>query len=437
MLREAMVRVRRWKELDPGERERFLRRAEVEIEEHLPRVREIVHEVREGGDAALVALTERFDGVRIPAGAIRVSQKEVDEAAALVEPEVREAIAYSLENIRTFHTRQLPEELWLTNVRDGVIAGEKVTPIDRVGLYVPRGKGSFPSVAMMLAAPAQVARVPHVVICTPPGPGGEVDPATLLVASLCAVESVFKVGGAQAIAALAYGTETIPRVAKIMGPGNIYVAAAKHLVHVMVDVGLPAGPSESIILADESADPKIIALDMLIEAEHGPDSASILVTHCAPLAEAVSARVAALLEDLPEPRRGFCEKVFAGWGGIVLTQTLAESIEVVNDYAPEHMEMLVEEPFAILGRVRNAGEILLGSTTPITLANFSIGANAILPTGGFARAFSPVSVRDYLKRSSICYVTPDGFAQLRGPASMLAEYEGFPAHAMAVRRRFQ
>jgi len=248
---------------------------------------------------------------------------------------------------------------------------------------------------------------------------------------------VFRVGGAQAVAALAYGTETIPRVAKIIGPGNVYVSAAKHLLHGTVDVGLPAGPSESMILADESADPLVVALDMLIEAEHGPDSAATLVTHHPPLAAAVAERMPVLLADLPEPRRGFCEHVFANWGGIVLTDSLAESISLVNDYAPEHMEMLVQEPFAVLEEVRNAGEILLGSATPITLANFSIGPNAILPTGGFARTFSPVSVRDYVKRSSICYVTPEGFSQLQGPAATLAEYEGFPAHVMAVRRRSQ
>ncbi len=429
------MRVRRWKELDAEERKCFIRRAEVEIEEHLPAAKAILSEVREKGDGALVALTERFDGVRVAPGAIRVSNDEISEAAARVEPEVREAIEYSIENIRTFHERQLPEEMWLARVRDGVMAGEKVTPIESVGLYVPRGKGSFPSVAMMLAVPAQVARVPHTVICTPPGPGGDVDAATLLVAGLCGVESVFRVGGAQAVAALAYGTETVPRVVKIIGPGNIYVSAAKHLLHGTVDVGLPAGPSESVILADDSADPGIVALDLLIEAEHGPDSAATLITHHTPLADAVVERVPGLLAELPEPRRGFCQEVFANWGGVVITESLAESVELVNEYAPEHMELLVRDPFAVLGEIRNAGEILMGSATPITLANFSIGPNAILPTGGFAHTFSPVSVRDYMKRSSICYVTRDGFSRLRDPAATLAEYEGFPAHAMAVRRR--
>ena len=289
----------------------------------------------------------------------------------------------------------------------------------------------------MLATPAKVAGVERVVVTTPPSPTGQVDAATLLAAEICGIDEVYAVGGIQALAALAYGTETIPNVSKVVGPGSGYVAAAKRALHGVLDVGAPAGPSEAIILCDEHADPVLAAMDILVEAEHGPDSAALLVTHSHPLAEAIQAKLPNQIEKLPDWRQKFVERVLSTYGGIVLTEDLAASIEFVNDYAPEHLLVLVQEPFGLLNRLKHAGEILLGPRTPIPFANYCLGLNAILPTGGFARSFSSVSVWDFLKRTGVGYVTEQGFDQLAQTTTTLADYEGFPAHAEAIRGRIE
>src|SRR5579859_7650189 len=264
--------------LDAAQRARLLRRAELHIDELVERVLPIVRAVRERGDDALIEFTARFDRVQLTPAQLRVSQAEIGEAHRILDKDVYAAIQHAISNVRAFHERQMPHEQWFTQVAPGVMAGEKITPISSVGLYVPRGKGAFPSVMYMLATPASIAGVPRIVVCTPPGAGGEVDPASLVAADLCGVHEIYRAGGAQAIAALAYGTASIARVHKITGPGSGFVAAAKRLLYGTVDVGLPAGPSESIILADGDADPELVARDLLIEAEHGPDSSSLLVT---------------------------------------------------------------------------------------------------------------------------------------------------------------
>jgi histidinol dehydrogenase len=424
--------------MNAAQRARLLRRAEQHIEALIERVRPIVLDVRERGDIALLEYTARFDGVTLEPERLRVSAEEIAHAHETLDPAVHAAIEQAVDNVRTFHRRQLPQEQWYTQIAPGVVAGEMVTPISSVGLYVPRGKGAFPSVMYMLAAPASIAGVPRIVVCTPPGPAGEVDAASLVAADLCGVHEVYRVGGAQAMAALAYGTASIARVHKITGPGSGYVSAAKRLLYGVVDVGLPAGPSEAIILADESADPELVARDLLIEAEHGPDSSSLLVTTSRALAEEVAARLPAKLEALPEWRRNFCRAVLeepAGTGGIVLASDMEEALAFVNDYAPEHLEVQVREPFAVLPRLRNAGEILLGAFTPICIGNYTLGTNAILPTGGFAHTFSATSVHDFLKRSGVAYLTAEGYATLSEATRRLAEFEGFPAHAAAVSER--
>jgi histidinol dehydrogenase len=315
------------------------------------------------------------------------------------------------------------------------MAGEKITAIDSVGLYVPRGKGAFPSVMIMLGVPAKLAGVREIAVCTPPNPDGSVDAATLVAAREIGIENIYKIGGATAIAALAFGTATVPKVVKILGPGNQYCSAAKRLLVSQVDVGLPAGPSESIILADDSIDPNLAALDLLIEAEHGPDSAALLVTHSEALAQAVLEKLPALVEELPQPRRDFITRNLGTYSGIVLTASLDESVAFVNEHAPEHMELLVREPFAVLGSLRNAGEILIGPHTPICVGNYCLGVNAILPTGGFAKSHSCTSIHSFLKRTSLAYCSPEGFERLRDTTVRLAEYEGFPAHARAAARR--
>jgi histidinol dehydrogenase len=424
--------------LDANQRKRLLRRAELQIDNLIEYVRPLVATVRDQGDKALLELTARFDHVQLDPAKLRVTQAEIEEAHAKLDPSVKRALEYAIANVHAFHARQMPHEQWFAEVAPGVMAGEQITPITSVGLYVPRGKGSFPSVLYMLATPASIAGVPRIVVCTPPAPDGSVDAASLVAADMCGVHEIYRVGGIQAIAALAYGTESIARVHKITGPGSGYVAAAKRLLYGTVDVGLPAGPSESITLADETANPELLARDLLIEQEHGPDSSALLVTPSREIAEAVLQLLPEKIAALPEPRQDFVRTGLEsprGTGGIVLTANLDEAIAFINEYAPEHLEVQVCEPFAILPRLKNAGEILIGPYTPFCAGNYAVGTNAILPTGGFAHTFSCTSVHDFLKRTGIAYVKAQGYPAISEAVQTLADFEGFPAHASAVRER--
>jgi len=430
-----MVKLWEYASLTAEERTRLMRRAEQDISDLLPLAQEVVSNVRQRGDAAVVEYARKFDAKEFSADMLRVKPEQFAEAWKRVPSDVIDALKLAYENIKTFHEEQMPESMWFTEVKPGIMAGERITPVTSAGLYVPRGKGAFPSVMLMLCIPAKVAKVPRIVVVTPPAPDGQPDPASLVAAQICGVDEVYAVGGMQAIAALAYGTETIPKVAKVTGPGSSYVSAAKRLLFGTFDVGVPAGPSESIILADEHVDPRFAALDLLVEAEHGPESAAILVTHSREVAEAALKILPEYIAELPEWRQKFVINVLTNYGGILLTRSLEESIAFTNEYAPEHLELLTQEPFVTLNQIKNAGEILLGHMTPIPTANYALGLNAILPTGGFARTFSSVSVWDFLKRSGVGYLSRQGYESLQDAVAKLADYEGFPAHAMAIRKR--
>ncbi len=423
--------------LDATARAALLQRAQSDTSDIDDLVASIVDAVRDEGDAALVRFTAEFDGVQLDPGDLRVSPAEFDAAQAAVPPEVRGAIDLAVRNIRKHHAAQVRSADWMQEISPGVISGERVTPIPAVGLCVPGRKGSFPSVMAMLSVPAALAGVPLIAVCTPPGPDGVIDPALLYAARLSGIDTVFRVSGAQAIAALAYGTESIPKVEKIVGPGNRYVTHAKRLVYGQVDPGSPAGPSESIILADESADPLTVAHELLVEAEHGPDSAAVLVTTSSALADEVTRLIGPLTDALGPQRRAFVEAVLGGFGGIVVTPTLDDAIAFCNDWAPEHLHAIVAEPFSVLHRLQHAGEVLLGPHASIAYGNYVIGLNAILPTGGFARGYSCVGVDDFTKRSSFAYVSAEGARSLAPAAATLADYEGFPAHAAAARHALQ
>lgn len=431
----VVVRVLKLTQMTDTDLSLLKRRAEVDIEKALGVAGEAIEKIKQQGDAGVIEYVRKFDFPGATPDNLKVSEEEFAVARDRVEPEVKSALELAFANIKEVHQRQLPEEIHFAEVRPGVFAGEKVTPIVSAGLYVPRGKGSFPSVMLMLTVPAMVAGVGKVIVCTPSDREGNIEPASLVAAEMAGVKEVYKLGGIQAIAAMALGTQTVPKVDKITGPCNVYGAAAKRLLYGTVDVGLPAGPSESIILADEHTDPRLAALDLLVEAEHGPDSAALLVTHDEAVAMKVAELVPQYLQQLPQWRREFCEKGLSTYGGIVLTASLSDSIAFINDYAPEHLEVLVQEPLSCLGGIKNAGEILLGPYTPIPTANYCLGVNAILPTGGVARSYSAVSVYDFLKRSGIGYLTKEGFDRLKGATQTLAEYEDFPAHAMAIRQR--
>jgi histidinol dehydrogenase len=430
-----VVRILRLAEMTPQDLSALKRRAELNIEQALSIAKEVIDQIKQRGDAALIEYVRKFDYAGAELENLKVSEQEFADARESIEPEIKSALHQAFVNIKAVHQRQMPEEIQLAEIDSGIFAGEKVTPIASAGLYVPRGKGAFPSVMLMLTIPAKVAGVSKIIVCTPSDKNGKVEPASLVAAEMAGVKDIYRLGGIQAIAAMALGTGTVPKVDKITGPCNVYGSAAKRILYGTVDVGLPAGPSESIILADEHTDPQIAALDLLVEAEHGPESAALLVTHDESLALKAAQYVTEYLTKLPDWRREFCEKGLSSYGGILLTRSLEESLDFVNDYAPEHLEVLVKEPFSVLGKIKNAGEILLGPYTPIPVSNYCLGVNAILPTGGFARSYSAVSVFDFLKRAGIGYLTPEGFAKLKHTTQTLATYEGFAAHAMAIQER--
>jgi histidinol dehydrogenase len=429
------VRMLTWSSLSEQEKKKILERSERDIAEVMPAVAQIIEKVRAEGDAALVSYTRQFNGADISRLPLAVSEREFDDAEKGLPAAVKDAIRFCAANVRTYHEQQLPGAMTFGEVLPGVYAGERATPLSSAGLYAPRGKGSFPSSTYMMAVPAAVARVQRIVVVTPPDEKGRCDPATLFAARHCGVHEVYRVGGVQALAALAYGTKSIRPVVKFMGPGNQYVTAAKRLLVGVVDVGLPAGPSESMIVADDSADPRLLALDLIIEAEHGPDSQALLVSASAACGKAVAALLPALVAELPEPRRSYVSEVLSNYGGIVKARDEGEALAIVNAVAPEHLQIATVDPLATLSGVQNAGEILLGQHTPFSLANYAVGANAVLPTGGKARTSSPLSVRDFLKYSSVAYATAAGFGSLKDAAITLADYEGFAAHAKALRER--
>lgn len=414
---------------------KIMKRAEEDISEQMKIAREIADEVKANGDQAVIKYTEKFDKAKLTPETIKVTQEEIEEGYKRVSAEYREALEFAANNIRIFHQKQMPEPIWFTETSPGILAGEQTNPLPDVCIYVPRGKGSFPSVMLMMAIPAVVAQVPQVVILTPPNEMGTLDDGVLAAAKVCGVSNIYKAGGIQGVAAVAYGTETIPKCSKIIGPGSSYVTAAKRVLSDEIDAGTPAGPSEGIILADAWADYEKVGLDLMIEAEHGPDSAALLVTDSKELADKVVNFVAGQLPKLSEQRRNFVETVFSEYGGIILTDSLQESIDFINEYAPEHMEVMTKDPWEVLPKIKNAGEILLGENTPITLANFLVGVNAILPTGRSARTYSSVSVFDFLKKTSVGYATRDGFESARKHASVFARVEGFETHALAVEER--
>jgi len=431
------MKINHWKlaELGAEEKCRILRRGEEDIRAAMNNVTPIIEDVRKRGDAALIDYAKKFDKADIQT--IKANEKDFDRARSELSADIKDVIDFCAKSVRIHHRQQMDrvESMWMEEVRPGVYAGEKVTPVDSVGLYVPGGRGSFPSSLFMLAIPAVVAGVKTIAVCTPPKPDGYFDAATLYAAETCGIKNVFKAGGGQGIAALAYGTESVPKVAKVVGPGSMYVSAAKRILSDEIDPGMPAGASEAIILADESADPWNTALDMMNEAEHGADSAVVLVTDSEILAGKVAEHLKEIVGALPEERRSYCENVFSNYGGLLVCADMSEVINFCNEYAPEHLLVKVKKPVAIIDKLVNAGEILFGESTPSTLGNYGIGINHVLPTGQKGLSYSCTSVWDFLKRTSLSYVSPEGYQVLKGPVERLAEYEGFTGHADVLRKR--
>jgi histidinol dehydrogenase len=429
-----------WGAMAKADRDRILRRS---IDgsfdpELLDGVRALIEDVRDHGDAAVSRALERFDRCDVPPDRLRVERDEIDAAASRCSDELRRAIRYGIDNIRRFNERQLCEREWHAELAPGIAVGERLTPIRSAGLYVPCGKGSFPSVLMQIGTPAVVAGVPEVAVVMPPNAGtdGELDPAVLFVAAELGLERVYRANGPAGIAALAFGTETIPQVRMIAGPGSPPITAAQILVQLHgVRTHLLLGPSESLIIADEHADPDWIAADLLNEAEHGPDSASLLVTPSARFVDEVAGRIGPRLAALPEPRRGWAARSLRHFGGVILVEDLEQAAEVANAYAPEHMIVDVEDPDALLPRLENVGEILIGPWTPISAANYSVGVPAALPTGGYATLSSGLTARVFMKSTSIARVSEGGLRAMSDAVVTLARHEDFPAHAASIEAR--
>ena len=397
-------------------------------------VRGIVQDVAARGDEALRRYTERFDGVALDPEELAVDEGEVEGAYESVDDGQIGALETAKERLE-FVERQRLGRLTFESRLDGVTIRHVVRPLGRVGCYVPGGRAAYPSSVIMNLTPARVAGVPEVAVCTPPGEGGRVSPLTLVAADLCGVDEIYRVGGAQAVAALAYGTETIPRVEKIAGPGNKYVAAAKSVVSDVVSIDAPAGPSEILVLADRSADPRLIALDMISQAEHGPGGISGLVTASRGLADDVAEELERVSSAIPE-RQAAAEAPEDGFF-IYTCEGLDEAVSFVNAFSPEHLEIMAEEPMAVAERVTSAALILLGPFTPVSSTDYCMGVNHVLPTGGYSTAYSGLSALDFVKTVSIVEATEGGLERVRELITALAEAEGLPNHGVAVRGRFE
>ncbi len=434
------MRIYDYATMTPAERATVLNRSNADIFNHanIDGVRAIYDAVRSQGDDALVSALNRFDHVSIAPDEIKVSPAEIVAARDEVPQAVQDAIAASIVAVRRYNERLMQGISWLEELAPGVVLGEKSTPIDRVGLYVPSNKGTFPSVLVQLATPAIVAGVKEIAIVIPPamGKGKRVDAACLVAADQLGLNEIYRVNGPSGIAALAIGTSVIRRVRKIAGPGSPAVQAAQILAQLEgVAVSMLYGPSECLILADDSADPVILAADYLNEAEHGLDSAAVLVTPSRELVERVQQEVRTQLAALPEWRRTFAESATTKYGGAIITRDLEEAIGFTNLYGAEHMQVATREPRAVLEKLYNAGEILLGQHTPIAAANFAIGVPAALPTGGFSAVNSGVTAHSFLKRSSIAQLSRAALAEMAPTVLALADHEGFPQHAAAIRLR--
>lgn len=423
---------------DPVERERVLRRGLDRIfDPGLRRqVREVLDDVRARGDVALVRALAEFDGCRIEADRLQVSEAEVELAYEHLDAPLLDAIRHSIANVRAYNERLLGEREWQMETDDGFVVGARTVPIASAGLYVPAGKGSFPSVALHLGTAASVAGVPSIVAVVPPGRDGQVDPATIVAAHEAGVHRLFRLNGVAGIGALAYGTETVPQVVKVVGPGSPPVQAAQIEVQADGCVSVMAfGPSESLAVADDSADPELLAADLLTEAEHGPDSTVLLVTPSRALLDTVQDALARPLAELPEPRRAYATAALGELGGAVVVADLDEAVSVANEFAPEHLQLVVEESAALLQRLTNAGEILVGQATPFAAANYSVGVPSALPTSGFARVSSGITARTFTRTISVAQGSGDALHSLGPRLVTLAEQEGFPAHAAAIRAR--
>lgn len=409
-------------------------RAEAVQKEVINIVDDILDNVKQRGDKAVIEYTQSFDSENVKVDNLVVSKAEIEEAYKKVDNDFLDAIKLSRDNIREFHEKQMRNS-WMITKEKGVILGQTIRGLENVGIYVPGGTAAYPSSVIMNAIPAKVAGVKNLHMVTPPLKDGSINPNILVAADLAGVDKVFKVGGAQAVAALAFGTETIPKVDKIVGPGNIYVAMAKRSVYGNVDIDMIAGPSEILIIADENADGKYLAADLMSQAEHDVLASAILVTTSMELANEVKKELERQVENLS--RKDIIKASIENYGAIIVVDNIEKAVDMANKIAPEHLEVVVEKPFLLLGDIKNAGSIFLGAYAPEPLGDYIAGPNHVLPTSGTARFFSPLSVDDFVKKSSYIYYSDMALSDVKDKIVKLAEVEGLTAHANSIKVRFE
>lgn len=414
--------------------ESLLKRSPNSYGQYEKTVNDIIGDVRARRDEALFEYTSKFDHCEMNAEKIRVTREEIDEAYAQLEENFIEVMKHSAENIRKFHQKQMHNS-WIVPEDNGTILGQKITPISISGVYVPGGKAAYPSSVLMNVLPAKVAGVSRIIMTTPPGKDGKVNPGTLVAADIAGVDEIYKVGGAQAIAAMAFGTESVPKVDKITGPGNIFVALAKKACFGYVSIDSIAGPSEILVLADESATPRYVAADLLSQAEHDEMASAILITTSRELADKVSEEVEAFTKQLS--REEIIRKSLDHYGYILIAQNMDQAIDAVNEIASEHLEILTKHPYETMTKVKNAGAIFLGEYSSEPLGDYFAGPNHILPTNGTARFFSPLNVDDFLKKTSIISYSRDALEKVHKEIELFAEKEGLTAHANSIKVRFE
>ncbi|NYB52552.1 MAG: histidinol dehydrogenase [Methanobacteriaceae archaeon] len=419
-------------EINDKNRMNLLQRSQIDAESVMDTVKEIVIDVINKKDEALLHYTEKFDGITLRD--FLVSENDLKESFGKIDKRIAESLSKASSNIRKFHQAQLIKD-WSIEVEAGVTAGQIIRPLQKVGCYIPGGRAVYPSSILMTVIPAKVAGVEEIICCTPPGPEGKVEDIVLAAAYLAGADKVYQVGGAQAIAAMAYGTETIPSVDKIVGPGNVFVTAAKKMVYGQVDIDFPAGPSEVLIIADETANPEYIALDLLAQAEHDPQAASVLVTTSSQLANAVLDQIKIELPQMK--RKKIIEESLSENGLIVRVKSLKEAIDFSNEYAPEHLIIMTKDPDNLVSEINNAGSIFLGNLTPVAAGDYGSGTNHVLPTSFCARMYSGLSTESFIKKPTVQRISKKGLDNLKDVVIPLAEYEGLYAHAESFRRRLE
>lgn len=410
--------------------EELVKRSSPNIDNVTEPVKAIIDEVRRDGDRALKKFTKKFDGAEIKE--FKVTKREIEESYRRIDKRVKNALDMAAANIKEFHKLQLPSQ-WLKKINKGIIGGQIIRAIESAGCYIPGGRAVYPSTALMTIIPAKIAGVKRIICCTPPGKDGTVNEATIVAADMAGADEIYKVGGVQAIAAMAYGTETIDPVDKIVGPGNIFVAAAKKLVYGDVDIDFIAGPSEVLIIADEEANPEYVAAEMIAQAEHDPEAASVLVTPSRSLGE----KVYNILEDkIKYAKRGeIIRKSLEDYGRIIIVEDLDEAVYFSNEYAPEHLIIMTKNPEILLNEIKNAGSIFLGELTPVSAGDYGSGTNHVLPTSGCARMYSGLSTESFLKKPTVQILSEEGLQTLKDIVIPLAEYEGLYAHAESFKKR--